>query len=59
MSSPHYVRTFLSGELLVGVKRSDPHGIQHIKRHQPSAFPHKQVRPVGRYLSEEASTYLC
>lgn len=58
MASPEYVRTFLSGELLVGVRRSDPHGIRHIKQPIPAPLKHKMERQIGRYLSDEPSNYL-
>lgn len=56
--SPEYIKTFLSGELLVGVRRSDPHGIRYAK--MPISTEHKKNMPrqVGRYLSDEPSTYL-
>lgn len=58
MASPEYTRTFLSGELVAGNRRGDPHGIRWIK--EPIPFNHKQkmARCVGRYLSDDASTYL-
>ena len=55
MASPYYVRTFLSGELIVGVRRSDPFNVQNIKQkvhHKKATFVPK------RYLSEEPCTYL-
>jgi len=58
MASPEYVKSFMSGELLVGVRRSDPHGIRYIKMPIPSAQKNSMARAIGRYLSEEPSTYL-
>lgn len=58
MASPEYVRTFLSGELLVGVRRSDPSGIRHIKRPLPAVVKNQMARSIGRHLSDEPSTYL-
>lgn len=56
MASPYYVRSFLSRELIVGVKRSDPFNIQHVK----TKIPHtaKEVFIPRRYLSEEPCTYI-
>lgn len=58
MASPEYTRTFLSGELLVGVRRSDPQGIQFIKQPIPTRDKNRMARQAGRYLSDEPSTYL-
>lgn len=58
MASPEYVRTFLSGELLVGVRRADPNGIRHIKQPIPTAVKNQMARSIGRFLSDEPSTYL-
>lgn len=55
MASPYYVRTFLSGELIVGVKRSDPFNVQSIK--QKREYKRHTFVPK-RYLSEEPCTYL-
>lgn len=55
--TPEYVRTFLSGELMVGVKRSDPHNMRFIKLPIPDREKN-QLKPMGRYLSEEPSTYI-
>uniref|UniRef100_A0AB39CDR3 Uncharacterized protein n=1 Tax=Pseudomonas phage HRDY3 TaxID=3236930 RepID=A0AB39CDR3_9VIRU len=56
--SPEYTRTFLSGELLAGNRRSDPHGVRWIKERIPTPVKNKMARSVGRYLSDEPSTYL-
>ena len=58
MASPEYVRTFLSGELLVGTRRGDLHGIRHIKSPMPSFHKQNIVRMPRRYLSDEPTTYL-
>jgi hypothetical protein len=58
MASPECVRTFLSGELLVGNRRSDPHGIRWIKAPLPPHHKQNMPRAIGRYLSDEPSTYL-
>lgn len=58
MASPEYTRTFLSGELMVGVRRSDPQGIRFIKQHIPARDKNKMVRQLGRHLSDEPSNYL-
>jgi hypothetical protein len=59
MASMPNTRLFLSGELLVGVKRSDPNAIQMIKRGRPHILHSKQMQyQTARYLSEEPSTYL-
>lgn len=58
MASPEYTRTFLSGELLVGVRRSDPHGIRWIKAPIPANHKQNMARQIGRYLSDEPATYL-
>lgn len=57
MASPEYTRSFLSGQLLVGVKRFDPHNIRFIKM-PLNPLQKNDVKPVGRYLSEEPSTYI-
>jgi hypothetical protein len=58
MASPEYVKSFMSGELLVGVRRSDPHGIRYIKMPITANQKNGMARSMGRYLSEEPSTYL-
>ncbi|AFH14726.1 hypothetical protein LU11_gp195 [Pseudomonas phage Lu11] len=58
MASPEYVRTFLSGELLVGNRRSDPHGIRWAKERIPQKHKAGMQRQIGRYLSDEPSNYL-
>lgn len=58
MASPEYVKAFMSGELLVGVRRSDPHGIRYLKMPIPAYQKNGMARPIGRFLSEEPSTYL-
>lgn len=59
MASVYCTRTFLSGELHVGVRQSDPNGTQWIKatsRQIMQRTVHSKVS--GRFLSEEPSTYL-
>jgi len=56
--SPEYTRTFLSGELLAGNRRSDPHGVRWIKERIPFENRQKMARQIGRYLSDEPATYL-
>lgn len=59
MASMPNTRLFLSGELLVGVKQSDPNQIQMLKRGRPSILYRKNTQfATGRYLSEEPTTYL-
>ena len=58
MASPEYTRTFLSGELLVGTRRSDPHGIRFIKEPIPTQTKNQMARSIGRHLSDEPSNYL-
>jgi hypothetical protein len=58
MANVEYTRTFLSGELLAGNRRSDPHGVRWIKEPIPAQQKHKMTRQVGRYLSDDPSTYL-
>jgi len=57
MASPYYVRSFISAQSFVGLKRGDARGIQHIKPNV-TPLPQKQVHKPGRYLSEHPSTYL-
>jgi len=56
--SPEYTRTFLSGELLAGNRRGDPHGVRWIKERIPQPVKNKMARPIGRHLSDQPSTYL-
>lgn len=56
MASPYYVRTFLSGQLIVGVKRYDPFNIQAVK--EKRQYGKKVAFVPKRYLSEEPCTYL-
>ncbi len=58
MASTEYTRTFLSGELLAGNRRGDPHGIRWIKEPIPTENKKKMTRQVGRYLSDDPSTYM-
>lgn len=59
MASEPSSRSFLSGDLVWGVKSSDPLGIVH--REQRHLYVRTQPqfeKPKSRFLSENASTYL-
>lgn len=59
MASEYSSRSFLSGDLIWGVKQSDPLGTVHAQRH--SMFVKRKPllgKPKSRYLSENPSTYL-
>lgn len=59
MASEFSSRSFLSADLIWGVKQSDPLGVVHYRR--KSIILHTKnapSRPNSRYLSENPSTYL-
>lgn len=59
MASEPSSRSFLSGDLIWGVKQSDPLGVVHFHRHTMVVRQRPQYeKPRSRYLSENPSTYL-
>ncbi len=59
MASDFSVRSFLSGDLLWGVKQSDPLGTVHYQKR--NLFVKRKPllgKPKSRFLSEQPSTYL-
>jgi hypothetical protein len=59
MASEPSTRSFLSGDLLWGVKQSDPLGTVPMRnRHLVVQTRDFTVKHRSRYLSENASTYL-
>jgi len=52
-------RSFLSGDLIWGVKQSDPLGTVHFHRHTMLVRKKPVLqKPRSRFLSEQPSTYL-
>ncbi|MNQ58255.1 hypothetical protein D3C85_724460 [compost metagenome] len=59
MASEPSSRSFLSGDLIWGVKQSDPMGtVQYRNRHLVVQTRAVFVKQRSRYLSENPSTYL-
>lgn len=59
MASEPSTRSFLSGDLLWGVKQSDPTGVVPVRnRHLVVQTRDFTTKHRSRFLSENASTYL-
>jgi hypothetical protein len=59
MRSEHSSRSFLSGDLIWGVKASDPLGTVFFRRDSlPVQSRPLLTKPRSRFLSESPSTYL-
>ncbi len=60
MASDFSCRSFLSGDLIWGVKQSDPlNALYHQKFATPIQMQVPKTKPIrSRYLSERPSTYL-
>lgn len=60
MASDQSSRSFLSGDLIWGVKQSDPFGAQYMPKFStPIQLYAPKVKPKrSRFLSEQPSTYL-